>query len=283
MKNKLIRIISVFTLFIIMQQQCFAGFPIGNGRWLLVPTYTRYTANSYWDNTGLVNQFPNDGVYVSNYLGLYGGFGIGRDVDFLFNIPYISQSYREGGYDVYTPIAYTGDVTVGLCFFLNHFDYYKHLSLTASLIVPTYPYDETQKLLPGFGSTGAEVKLGLAGTNTTSWKDTYYDIEVGGRSYFSSGGPLQFFGNATLGVPLDEEGGWKASGTLNGIASSSSAGYKTPTSSNTNRDFSYLRATLGIGRRVDRNITLWASIFKDIMGRSIGQGSGFSLSATFKF
>lgn len=283
MKNKLIKIIGVLAIIISMQQQCFAGFPIGNGRWLLVPTYTRYTANSYWDANGAINQFSNNGVYTSNYLGLYGGFGIGRDVDFIFNIPFVSQSYTENGIDVYTPISYTGDVTVGLCFFLNHFDYYKHLSVTTSLIVPTYPYDANQALLPGFGATGAEVKMGFCGTNTTSWPGTYYDLELGVRNYFADGGPFQFFGNATLGVPIGEETGWTASGTLNFVTSSSSAGFKTPTNMYINRDFAYLRAQLGIGKRLNRNVTLWASIFKDIMGRSIGQGSGFSLTAVFKF
>ena len=37
--------------------------------------------------------FANNGRYQSNYLGLYGGYGIGRDVDLVFNIPYVTQSY----------------------------------------------------------------------------------------------------------------------------------------------------------------------------------------------
>lgn len=283
MKKILLKIVFVLMLCTVLFQNSYAGFPIGNGRWLLVPTFTRYTASSYWDNTGTTKNFDNNGLYQSNYLGLYGGFGVGRDLDIIFNLPYVSNRYTTNGVDAEPPLQSTGDLSVGFCYFLNHYDYYKHLSVTGSLIFPTYPTIEGTTLLPGFASAGLEGKLGLAGTNTgETLKDSYYDLEGGFRSYFNSGGPSQFFLNATLGVPLDED--WKVKGALNFLTSSSStAGVNVNPNVYTNKEFSYLRATLGIGRRLDRNITLWGSIFKDISGRSIGQGSGFSIYAVIKF
>jgi protein XagA len=280
MKNKIIKTVAVFMLLLAVSQQCFAGFPIGNGRWLLVPTYTRYTATGYWDNGGISNSY-NGERFISNYYGLFGGFGIGRDVDVVFNIPFVSNRYiSASGADIDIPLQTTGDITVGLSYFINHFDYFKHLSITGSLIFPSYPKIESQ-LLPGFSSPGGEIKVGLAGTNTEKLKDTYYDMEAGIRTYFNDGGPSQFFANATLGVPLNED--WKMSGTLNGVWSSSSVGYIKPTGFNINKDFSYIRASMAVGRRIDRNITLWASIFRDMSGTSIGQGSGFSIYAVLKF
>ncbi|MCX6208507.1 MAG: hypothetical protein NTZ59_03115 [Bacteroidetes bacterium] len=280
MKNILLKIVFVLTLCIVFQQNSFAGFPIGNGRWLLVPTYTRYTASSYWNKSGVTanSGYSND-IFVSNYFGLYGGVGIGRDVDFVFNIPYVSNRMVDLGVSD-GPFSSTGDITVGLCYFLNHYDYYKHLSVTGSLIIPGYENYET-KLLPGFASAGFEGKIGLAGTNTETLKDSYYDLEAGFRSYFNTGGPSQFFINATLGIPLDED--WKVNGKLNFITSSSSISDATNLNPALNREFSYLRATIGLGRRIDRNITLWGNIFKDISGRNIGQGSGFSIYAVIKF
>ncbi len=284
MKNIILKIVFVFALLISMQQNCFAGFPIGQGRWLLVPNYTRYTANSYWGSTGNVANYTNNGAFQSNYLGLYGGFGISRDLDVVFNIPYISQRYTENGLDAEPPLQTTGDVTVGFCYYLNHYDFYKHLSLTGSLIFPTYPAIENTTLLPGFASAGLELKLGLAGTNTTTLKDSYYDLEAGIRSYFNQGGPSQFFMNATLGVPLDDQQDWTMKGTLGGVWSSSSI---TDNALNptiyTNKNFNYMRATLAIGKKLDRHLTLWGAIFKDITGKSIGQGSGFSIYAVIKF
>lgn len=280
MKKTVTKLVFVLTLCLAFQQNSFAGFPIGNGRWLLVPTYTRYSATSYWDKNGITGNsgYSND-RFISNYFGLYGGFGIGRDIDFVFNIPYVSNTMVDLGVSD-GPFSAIGDVTVGLCVFLNHYDYYKHLSFTGSLIIPGYENYET-KLLPGFASAGFEGKLGLAGTNTEKLKDSYYDLEAGFRSYFNTGGPTQFFLNATLGIPLDED--WKMNGKLNYVNSSSSLTDLTNLNPALNRNFSYLRATLGLGRRLDRNVTLWGNIFKDISGRNIGQGSGFSLFAVIKF
>jgi hypothetical protein len=281
MKNRIFKTILTVAIVLCFTQSSYAGFPIGNGRWLLVPTYTRYTADSYWNATGISTPYPNNGRFTSNYFGLFGGVGIGRDVDLLFNIPTVSQRYTENGVDIETPLQTTGDIVVGLSYFLNHYDYYKHLSITGSLIVPTYPSIEGTNLLPGYASVGFEAKIGLAGTNTKSLKDTYYDLEAGFRNYFNAGGPTQFFTNATLGVPIND-GDWKISGTLNFLTSSSSLNNYSKTLL-INKDFTYLRGSMSLGKRLDRNVSLWASIFKDFTGRSIGQGQGFSIFAVIKF
>lgn len=280
MKSNISKIFIAVLLTISFQQTVKAGFPIGNGRWLLVPTYTKYHADGYWDNTGIFNNFANKGRYESDYFGLFGGVGIGRDVDLIFNIPYVQQRYLENG-EIKESLSSVGDVSVGLSYFINHFDYYKHLSITGSLIFPAYPAIEQTYLLPGFNSSGGEIKMGLAGTNTNYLKDTYYDVEAGIRTYFNAGGPTMFFANATLGVPFNED--WKLSGTLNFVSSNSSTGFLTPTNIFINRDFSYFRGNISLGRRINRNITWFASIFRDFTGRSIGQGQGFSTYMVFKF
>ena len=280
MKSKIFKQFLVLAFVVSFQQNVFAGFPVGNGRWLLSPTYTKYYANGYWDNTGIYNNFANNGRYESDYFGLFGAIGVGRDVDLVFNIPYVQQRYLESGV-VKESLSSVGDVSVGLSYFLNHFDYFKHLSITGSLIFPMYPSIEQTYLLPGFNSTGGELKMGIAGTNTNQLKDTYYDVEAGVRTYFNAGGPTMFFANATLGVPFNDT--WKLSGTLNLLSSNSSTGYLTPTNIFINRDFSYFRGNLSLGYRINRNMTLWGSIFRDFTGRSIGQGQGFSAFIVFKF
>jgi protein XagA len=255
-----------------------AGFPIGQGRWLLVPTYTQYNASGYWDENRQSNLYSNGGSFRSNYFGLYGGYGIGRDVDLVFNLPYVNQIFTENN-TVIEQLQTSADAMIGLKYFLNHYDYFKHLSITGSLLIPMYQAQNTQ-LLPGFGSPGIEVKLGLAGTNTTRLKDTYYDIEGGIRHYFNPGEPTQLFANATLGTPIGED--WKLSGTLSGVTSSASIPNQ-PINALVNRNFDYLRGTITLGRRIDRNISLNAAIFTDFLGRNIGQGRGFSIFAVIKF
>lgn len=284
--KKNLKIVFVAAIIMSFANNCFAGYPIGQGRWLLVPTYTRYESSSYWNRNGVSVSptNPNDN-FISNYFGLYGGTGVGRDVDLVFNIPYVNNvsttsNITDG------PLNTTGDITVGLAWFLNKYDYYKFLTLTTSIIIPGYNNIQTN-LLPGFASVGAEVKLGLCGTNTTTLKNSYYDMEVGLRKYFNRGEPTQFFANATMGMPLDENQDWKITGILNYVNSFSNSTTTSSTTTNLNpflnRDFSYLRAQTGIGRRITRNITLWATIFKDIAGTNIGQGSGFSIYSVIKF
>ena len=281
MKNRIIKIVFVVVLSITMHQTCFAGIPIGIGRVLLVPTYTKYSATNYWNDQGQLKALSPS--FQSSYFGLYGGFGIGRDMDLVFNIPYVTNRKILNGVSD-PPLATSGDVTVGLSYFLNHYDYYKHLSITGSLIIPTYVgQDLPGDLLPGFASTGAEIKIGLAGTNTTSFKDSYYDIEAGVKNYFNVDAPTILFANATLGVPLGEQQDWKMSGTFNLVNSSCSITKEFSSNPLINTNFSYLRATLGLGRKIDRHVEIWATIFKDVTGRNIGQGSGFSIYGVFSF
>ncbi len=282
MKNRILKSLLTVALFVTMQQESFAGFPIGSGRWLLVPTYTHYTADGYWKPDGTSTNFDNNGQFQSDYFGLYGGYGIDRDWDLVFNLPYVTNTYSTNGVQT-EQLSAMGDAKIGLTYFLNHYDYTKHLSVTGSLIIPLYDNLQTQ-LLPGLGSVGIEAKIGFAGTNTKSMKNVYYDLEGGFRNYFSSTGPFVFFANATVGVPLGED--WKISGTLNYV-SSSSGGTNVSTSAiynpYINKDYSYLRGSLALGRRLDRNISLYASIFRDFNGTNIGQGQGFSVFAVIKF
>lgn len=268
-------------LLLVAAKPVYAGFPIGQGRWLLVPTYTHYSAENYWDANRVLTPAPNGERFTSNYFGLFGGFGIGRDLDLVFNIPYITNTRTQNN-AIVEQFSGLGDVSLGLSYFLNHFDYYKHLSVTASILVPGYSNIPNTFILPGFASIGTEVKLGFCGTNTTNLKNSYYDLEAGIRHYFNTGGPTQFFGNATLGAPLDDN--WKISGTLNYVNSTSKLGNSAVPvlNPNLNRDFDFLRGNLSLGYRLNRNMSLWGSIFSDFLGRNIGQGRGLSIYMVIK-
>ena len=281
---KRIKYIVVCIVALMVAQQVHAGFPIGKQRWLLVPTFNHYAATSYWDDSRTLKDFNPSARFVSNYFGLYGGYGINRDWEIVFKLPYIANRYVTSGYLEQT--SGIGDVNVGVTYYLNHFDYYRHLSITGTLILPFYSNDTTvsKHTLLGYGTVGLEAKIGYAGTNQNFLKNTFYDLEGGVRQYLSSQGPSQFFTNLTFGVPLDDN--WKISGTLRGVISSSpygnlfNSGYVTPL---VNRDFDYLRFEVAAGVKATRSTSIWASLYTDIMGRHIGQGSGYSLFAVIKF
>ena len=95
----------------------YAGFPIGRGKYLLVPSYNLYTTKGYWDASGTYIPFSNGGRFASHYFGIYGGIGIGERLDFVGNISYIMQRKLE------TNLAQSnssfGDASFGLSYLLN--------------------------------------------------------------------------------------------------------------------------------------------------------------------
>ena len=270
---------------VLFVQQANAGFPIGKGRWMLVPTFNHYSASSYWDDSRNLKDFSNNGRFVSNYFGVYGGYGINRDWEFVFKVPFISNRYSENNF--LEQNSGLGDVNLGVTYYINHYDYYRHLSVTGTLIIPFYSNDTlTKHTWLGYGNFGIEGKLGYAGTNKEFLKKTFYDLEVGVRQFFAAEGPTQLFTNLTFGVPLDES--WKLCATLRGLTSSSpypNAFYANSSTINAlvNRDYDYLRFEIAAGVKATRSTSLWLSVYTDIMGRHVGKGSGYSLFAVIKF
>ena len=261
-----------------------AGFPIGYGRWMLIPGYNYYNAKGYWDSKSAYNAYPN-GNFSSHYFSLYGGYGLSRRWNFLFNVPFVVQVDNNTTGTSAAPKTYLaaglGDATVGLSYFFTDFDALNHVSLTGSLIVPLYSNRGTPFPNIGYQSVGGEVKLGFSGSATGGFRNPYYDMEFGVRQYFNNEGPTQIFATITGGIPIDDY--WKVSGTLSGVNSFSTAVTTTQAFYNYNKSFNYVRAAFNFGRVINENTSIWAGLYADIYGTSVGRGSGVSLSGVFKF
>jgi hypothetical protein len=288
MKTKLkIRfLLFVVVLFSCLYQTAYAGFPVNKGNWLISPMYSHYSARNYWNDKRVVTPYSNNGLFTSHYFGVYGVFGIEKNLNFVFNVPYIIQSYSETNY--LAQVSGLGDATAGIAYYFPNENPYKHISVTGSVILPlsqtsTISSSTSTNYFPTIGmqSLGVEAKLGYAGTNMNVMKNTYYDLEAGIRQYFAADGPSQIFYNATFGVPLDNY--WKVSATLSGVSSSSSNAASSTTTSKINKDFAYSRFTVALGYTVSPGTSLWVNAFTDLSGRSIGVGRGFSVFAVFKF
>ena len=265
-----------------------ANFPIGYGRWMLIPGYNYYNAKGYWDGKGGYNAYSNGGSFSSHYFGLYGGYGLSRRWNFLFNVPFVVQFDNNTQGTAAAPKSYLasglGDVTVGLSYFFTDFDALNHVSLTGSLIVPLYANKGKPYPNIGYQSVGGEVKLSFSGSATGGFRNPYYDMEFGIRQYFNNEGPTQLFANITGGIPIDDY--YKISGTLSGVNSFSSAATTTSTSQafyNYNKSFDYVRAAFNVGRVINENTSIWGGLYADVFGTSVGRGSGLSVSAVFKF
>jgi protein XagA len=273
MKKKLLVAIALF-----IAVQSFGGFPIGRGKYLLVPSYNLYQAKGYWDKDRNYTAFSNNGKFSSHYFSIYGGFGISDKVDFVANLPYVIQRRQESNFVEQN--SSFGDATVGLSYLLNSFDYYKFLTVTGSLIIPLYSNNSGKLPYTGFQQVGAEVKLGFSGTNRERLRNTYYDVTAGLRQFFSSEGPTQLFLDALFGVPLDDLN--KLTFSINAVNSTSSSNVFNPNNLFLNRQFSYFRLSTGYGRKIDQNYQIFFTIFSDITGKNTGKGGGGSISLVAK-
>lgn len=263
-------------IFAVIVNTAFAGFPIGRGKYLLVPSYNLYTTKGYWDASGTYVPFANGGRFASHYFGIYGGIGIGERLDFIGNISYIMQRKLET--NLTQSNASFGDATLGLSYLLNTFDYSKFLNVTGSLIVPLYTNNVSKQPFTGFQQVGGEIKFSYSGENGERFANTYFDINLGVRQYFSPEGPTQVFGDALLGVPLDEDNkltfqlaSTKSSSTQTGLVLN-------PNNLFLNRQFNYFRMTAGYGRKISQKYQLFFTIFSDVSGRNTGKGGGGSIS-----
>jgi len=260
-----------------------AGFPVGAGKWLLSPGYYYYSANGYWDANRVFNAYGSNGRFTSNYLGLYGVYGINRNWELVFNVPFVSQTFSQTG--VLIQNSSMGDVTAGISYYPEMKNLTTHFSVTGSLIIPLYQnvnYTGLSGITApniGFQSVGAEAKISLAGGSENFIKGFYYDVVAGGRQYFSTYGPTQFFFDATLGDAVDED--WKIYANFSTVSSQSN--YTSTISDGINRDFSYFRVTAGFGYRVNKTVQLFANLFQDVSGKNIGRGHGFGLFAVIRF
>ena len=276
------RITIIFIISLAFVQTSWAGFPIGAGRWMLIPGYNYYNANGYWNKNSAYNAYPN-GNFSSHYFNLSGGYGIDRKWEFLFNVPIVIQidNNTSGTKNTYI-VGGLGDAKAGLNYFFTDLDAVNHVSFSSSLIIPLYSNKGNPYPNIGYGVPGGELKLGFSGSATGGFRNPYYDIELGVRQYFSSDGPSQAFINLTGGVPLDDN--WKISGTLNYINSvSSTVNTSSQLFYNYNKNFNYSRAGFNLGRVINENFSIWGGMYADIYGTSVGRGSGLSLSAVIKF
>jgi protein XagA len=271
--------LSFVAVIILLCQQAFAGFPIGKGRGMIVPSYNFYSAQGFWDRNRAYTQYPNNGRFNSHYFGLFGGFGLSRNMDFIFNVPLVGQVRTEN--NLLRSNWGLGDASFGLKYFLSHFDEQSHLSIAGSLIVPLY--QNNQEPFIGFQKFGAEVKLCYAGSTNKWYRNPYWDMEIGFRQFFDQFGPTQVFANVTGGIPVSDK--VKISGTLGFVNSQSSDPNQLFNFNNlfANKQFDFVRATAAMGYVINDRTSIWGNIFMDLTGSNIGRGRGFSLFAVIKF
>lgn len=265
-------------LFITTESVSYAdgGFPTRPGRLLIAPSVSYFFANSQWDSTGVKKPFPNNGKFSSVGVTLYAEYGISRKFAAVASIPFVYNMYDQTGLPRATSSGLT-DMETGLRYYLANIDFVYYFSIQGTAITPLYSNNNSL----GYGQEGAELKLAFSGTGHLGGLSTYFNAADGVRQYFGTNGPIQNRYNATFGITLDEDYENQVSATVSGIYSQSND-KRFSVIPQTNKDFSFLQASIGFGHSFTRETSLFLSGGRFLTGRNTGIGTSVSLAFIYR-
>jgi protein XagA len=255
-------------IFSLLAINAWADWPIGKKRSILIPTYTYFTSNGFYNANYELEKFKPGEKFVSHLYGLFLGHGVSRRLDVVVNLPYVTQSLNLGG--VNQTNAGFGDVMAGFAYHFPNEELKRYFTVKAMAIIPAYKNDKLPYL--GYGDQGVQL---VANYSFSPSNSSFCILElIHNRYYSNSQGPNQFIYNATWGKSINNVGFF----TINLSHLNSYSADKTFTQNfSFNRDFMYGKASFGLGKRVTRVLTANLQLFHTLYGRSSGFGGGGGL------
>ena len=279
--NKLLPklLLATFLLFIASRQLSYAtgGFPDRPGRLIISASASYFFANSGWDTLGVKRPFANNGQYSSIGFTMFAEYGISRRFAAVVTVPYVINNYQQDGSPATKSMGLT-DMETGLKYYLANIAHIYYFSLQATAITPLYT--STDQSL-GYKEEGAELKLAFSGTGHLFGGASYFNLDDGVRQYFGTNGPIQDRYNATYGVSLDKKFYNQLSVSLGGIYSQSND-TRFSHIFGTNKDFSFVQASLSYGHSFGREFSIFISGGKFITGRNTGDGMTGTFALIYK-
>lgn len=254
------------------------GFPVRPGRLLISPSVSYFFANSQWDTLRVKKAFPDGGKFTSIGITLYTEYGISKRFAFVATLPYVINNYTQTVAPTNTNTTGLTDLETGIRYYLAniHFTYY--FSIQGTAITPLYSHNPSL----GYGEVGAELKLAFSGRGHLFGQSSFFNLSDGLRQYFGTEGPWQNRYTATYGLSLDKKFQNQFSVSASGIFSQSSNTFFSPSLALTNKDFSFLEASIGYGHSFSRETTLFLSGGQFLAGRNTGTGTSVSLAFIYR-
>jgi len=279
LKNFTKTLLVVLILILTFQNKTFAdgGFPVRPGRLLISPSVSYFFASSRWDSTGVKKPFPNGGKYSSIGATIYGEYGISRRFAAIVSLPFVYNDFTQNNTKSATSSG-LADLETGIRYYLANIDFIYYFSLQGTAITPLYSNNASL----GYGEEGGELKLAFSGSGHVGDLSSYFNASDGVRQYFGTNGPIQNRYNATYGLSLDEEYENQLSVTVSGINSWSNDKSFNSAIPGTNKDFSFLQASLSYGHSFSHEISLFLSGGEFLLGRNTGVGTTVSLAFVYR-
>lgn len=253
------------------------GFPTRPGRLLIAPSVSYFFANSQWDSSGVKKSFLNGGRFSSVGVTLYAEYGISRKFAAVASVPFVHNMYTQNTAPTSTNSSGLADMETGLRYYLANIDFIYYFSIQATAITPLYSNNASL----GYGEEGGELKLAFSGTGHLGGLSTYFNAADGVRQYFGTNGPIQNRYNGTFGLSLDNDYENQISATVSGIYSQSND-KRFSVIPQTNKDFSFLQASIGFGHSFTRETSLFLSGGRFLTGRNTGIGTSVSLAFIYR-
>jgi len=253
------------------------GFPVRPGRLLISPSVSYFFANSEWDTAGVKKRFPDNGKFSSIGITLYSEYGISRRFALVATLPYVINKYSQNVAPTSTTSSGLADLETGLRYYLANIDFVYYFSIQGTAITPLYSNNPSL----GYGEEGAELKLAFSGTGHLGDNSTYFNVADGVRQYFGTNGPWQNRYSGTFGLTLDKEFMNQVSVSVTGINSFSDDKSFSPILE-TDKDFSFVQASLSYGHSFTREMSLFASVGQFLTGRNTGDGTNISLAFIYR-
>lgn len=275
-RTRLKYFIATVSLLAAMQQHVFAdGFPVRPKKFVINPSISYFVATRAWDSARVNHPFPQNGKFTALTMTLFAEYGISRRWYFVATLPYTTNTFTQTGFkSVNSGLT---DLETGLRYYLANINYKHYIMLQGTVITPLYTNPNL-----GYGLTGAELKLSLAGSGHLFGLPSYYSLEDGVRQYFGSNGPIQDRYSSTYGITLDKQFKNQVSLSLGGIYSVSN--FKTFNNVNptTNKDFAFNQVSLSYGHSFSREFSVFVGAGTFINGRNTGDGSNVSFGIVIK-
>jgi len=250
-----------------------ADWPVGKKRFTLAPSLTYTGSSRYFDSTGLVRKTPLGGSFSAYTFAISNVHGLSRKVDLFYNIPFIhvttNSSYsRQSNFGV-------GDVTIGASFNTPSKDLKNYYTIKGGLIFPAYSNLKQPYL--GFGQKGL---LLIANYSFIPRSGVYMIIEGTYTRYFDNiDGPNQYGVNINYGIILPKF--QTLTFAFNHLLSQS-ADKNVNINPHINKDFMIGKLSCTYGKRISRNVGLYATGNHPIYGRNSGVALGISIFATVR-
>src|SRR3569833_3612855 len=260
-------ILATVSLIAVMRQHVLAdGFPVRPKTLLINPSISYFWATEYWDSHRVLQSFGNGGKFTALTTTLFAEYGISRRWYFVAQLPYTTNTFTQAGKSNVNS-GFT-DLETGLRYYQANINYKHYIMLQGTVITPLYNNPNL-----GYGLTGAELRLTLAGSGHLFGLASYYSLEDGVRQYFGSSGPIQDRYVGTYGLTLDKKFRNQVSVSLGGIYSQSNFKNFNNANPTTNKDFAFYQVSLTYGHSFSREFSVFVGAGTFIIGRNTGDGA----------